>query len=62
MQDFELTSEEAEVLREVLQFRIHELDVEIFHTDIHDYKDVLKHRRAVLQQVLEKLPGVPAAA
>jgi hypothetical protein len=62
MQNFELTSEQVEVLREVLEHQISKMDVEVFRTDTHDFKEMLKHRRAVLEQVMAKLPALPLAA
>ena len=56
----ELTPEEVEVLREVLAHHIHDMNVEVFRTDTHDYKEMLKHRRAVLEQVLSRIESVPA--
>jgi len=64
MNDFmklEMTSEELEVLREVLESELKEIDVEVFRTDTHDFKELLKHRRAVLEGFMAKLSAVPAA-
>jgi hypothetical protein len=41
-------------MRDVLRHSLSELDMEIVHTDSHDFKEMLKHRRAILAQVLEK--------
>ena len=57
MQNIELTTEESEVLREFLQHKLDEADVEMFRTDTYDYKQMLKHRRDVLQHVLAKVSG-----
>ncbi len=61
MQNFEFTPEELEVLREVLQHGISEIDVEVFRTDTHDFKELLKHRRNVLEHILNKLSPTPVA-
>jgi hypothetical protein len=61
MQKFELTTEEAEVLRDILQHNLNELDVEVFRTDTHDFKEMLRHRRDVIERILGRL-AVPAAA
>ena len=62
MENFELTREEMDVLREVFQHAINEVDIEIHRTDTPDFKDKLKHRRAVLDNILRKLASAPAAA
>jgi hypothetical protein len=62
MQHVELTSEELEVMREVLRHCIGDMDMEVFRTDSHDYKAMLKHRREVLERVMEKLSKEPVAA
>lgn len=62
MQHVELTSEELEVLRELLRHSIGDMDMEVFRTDSHDYKALLKHRREVLERVVEKLSKEPVAA
>ena len=61
MQSVEFNAEEQEVLRDVLQHAIAEIDIEVFRTDTYDFKQVLKHRRSLLQSVLGKLPPVPVA-
>ncbi len=55
MQRIELNSEEAEVLRDILQHALTEIDVEIFRTDTHDFKERLKHRREDLERIFAKL-------
>ena len=62
MQKVEFTFEEIEVLREVLQHGLTEIDVEVFRTDTHEFKAMLKRRRTVLEQVFSKLSAVPVAA
>jgi hypothetical protein len=62
MQSLSLSPEESETLREVLRHLINDMDVEVFRTDTHDYKEMLKHRRDLLEHVLEKLNTLPAAA
>ncbi len=57
MQNVEFTAEELEVVREILQHRLSEIEVELFRTDTHDFKEMLKHRRGVLEQVLARLPA-----
>jgi len=55
MPNIELSPEEVEVLRDVLQHNLSELDVEVFRTDTHDFKAKLKHRREVLDHILNKM-------
>ncbi len=62
MQTFEFTPEEQEVLRDLLQNRIGEIDIEVFRTDTHEFKEMLKHRKETLEHVLEKLAAAPIAA
>lgn len=62
MQNFEFTSEELGVLREVLQHSISEIDVEVFRTDTHEFKEMLKRRREVLERLLGKFAASPVAA
>jgi hypothetical protein len=61
MQKFELTTEETEVLREILQHSLNEVDVEVFRTDTHDFKAMLRHRRDLIERILGKL-AMPACA
>jgi len=62
MQNLEFTTEEEEVLKEVLRHCIDEIDIEVFRTDTHDFKQMLKHRRALLEHMLLKLSAAPVPA
>jgi hypothetical protein len=62
MQHLHLTSEETEVLRDVLNHAISEMEIEILHTDTHGFKEMLKRRRALLDQVLTKTAEKELAA
>jgi hypothetical protein len=55
MQMLELTADEFEVLADLLQRGISEIDVEVFRTDRREFRDMLKRRRAILEQVRAKL-------
>ena len=55
MQCIEFTPEELDVLREVLQHKMEEASVEMFRTDTHDFKQMLKHRQQVMEHILAKL-------
>ena len=62
MQHVEFSVEELEVLRDVIRHQIETMDVEVFRTDTHVYKEMLKRRRAVLESVLAKLTMAPVTA
>ena len=55
MKALELTAEEQKLLQETLESSIRDLEMEVAHTDSHDFKETLKHRKALLDQLLEKL-------
>ena len=55
MQRIEFTQEELELLREVFQNRDEEIGVEILRTDAFEFKELLKHRREVLERILDKI-------
>jgi len=61
MMNIEFTPEESDVLLELLQNERKKIDVEISRTDTHEFKELLKHRRSVLEHVLAKLSAVPIA-
>jgi len=56
MPTLELTPEEFELLREILEFNLSELRMEIVDTDNSRFKDGLKHRKHTMMDILEKLP------
>jgi hypothetical protein len=58
MQTIEFTPEEKDVLSEVLAHEIEGINIEVFRTDTHDFKEMLKYRRAVLEHLLEKISSV----
>lgn len=62
MQSYEFTSEELEILRDVLRHAASEMDLEVARTDSHDFKVMLKRRRDILDHVLTKLGSAPVAA
>lgn len=59
MHHIEMTDEQLEVLREVLRHELEAINIEVFRTDTHDFKEMLKHRREVLERVLEKISVQP---
>ena len=56
MQKLEFGSEELDLLRDILQHALSEIDVEVFRTDTHDFKALLKGRRELMERILAKLP------
>jgi hypothetical protein len=61
MTTIELTAEEQEILAQVLQSSLVTLELELVHTDHLEYKELLKHRRQVLQRLRDKVPELMAA-
>ena len=55
MHRLDLTSEEAYVLREVLQSYLSDLRMEMADTDRRDFRDQLRHRKEILEKVAEAL-------
>jgi len=60
--DLALTPEEAEEVRLVLESSLADLHLEIRHTDRYEFREILKERRAVLQEALRRLSATPALA
>jgi hypothetical protein len=58
MPALQLSAEEAEVLKEILQSYHDTLLMEIANTDTRDFRDRLKHRETVTRDVLQQLRGV----
>ena len=55
MTTIQLEPGEADVLRHVLESYLSDLRMEIADTDSKDFRDGLKHRKEVLNRVLERL-------
>jgi len=62
MIQLQLTTQEAQHLKEEVTTRMTELDHEIAHTDSIDFKDMLERRRESVRRFLEKLPSSDAIA
>jgi hypothetical protein len=62
MLDLVLTAQERDELRLVLESYLGDLSVEIRRTDGYDFREVLKERRTVLQQVLRNLIRISEAS
>jgi len=62
MTNLELTAEEQKLLKETLERGRRDLEMEVLHTDSRDFKEMLKHRKEVLDHLLGKLQraAVPA--
>ena len=56
-----LSSEEADVLRDVLESARGSLREEIYQTTTYQVRDQLKQREAILNALIVKLGGPPAA-
>ncbi len=59
MLELDLTEQERDMLRHVLESYLSDLRMEIADTDRQDFRDMLKGRKAVIQKVLGAL-GVGA--
>ena len=62
MSILQLTSEEERILTEVLERSNRDLEVEVAHTDSHEFKAMLKQRREAIQGVLNRLQRPAMAA
>lgn len=55
MPTIELTSVEADLLKEVLESDLRDLRMEIAGTDLKEFRDKLKEREATMRQLIERL-------
>jgi hypothetical protein len=62
MQQIELSAEERDVLGEILQRAMIDLESEIIHTDTHSFKELLRHRHEIMEQLQNKLTPLTVAA
>lgn len=58
----ELTVEEQLLLSQVLERRIHDLEIEILHTDKAEFKAMLKERLALMRSLLGRFSQPVAMA
>lgn len=49
------SSEQIELLRDVLERELREIEVEVLRTDSHNFKAILKRRKAMLEALLGKV-------
>ena len=62
MKTLELTEDEQRLLGETLERSIRDLEMEVLHTDSHEFKAMLKQRKIVLDRVRTKLGCVEVDA
>jgi hypothetical protein len=55
MKTLALNDDEERVLREMLERSVHDLEMEILHTDHHEFRALLKARHGVLRTLLGRL-------
>lgn len=55
MCQIELSAQEQEILGQVLQHSLATLEVEIQHTDHQEFKELLKHRRNLINGLLARI-------
>ena len=55
----ELTPEERDLLREVLERNLNEVDLEIHRADTLGFKDMLKQRKQSLENIIKKVDPAP---
>ncbi len=61
MVDVELTQNEANILREILQTHLSELTFEIAFTHNREFTELLRKKRDFMIDFLQRLEGVPAS-
>ena len=59
--DFALTEQERDELRLALRIYVTDLRMEISHTDRYEFREELKAKRAILEEVLRRLGGATSA-
>lgn len=62
MLSLQLTPEDVQVLREILESYLGELRVEVHHTDDFDYREGLKHKEAIVKKLLQHLQAEASSA
>jgi hypothetical protein len=58
----QLSTEEALLLREILESYLGDLRGEVHHTDSFEYREALKHEEATLKRLLQQLQPDMASA
>lgn len=62
MLQIQLSTEEALLLREILESYLGDLRGEVHHTDSFEYREALKHEEAALKRPLQQLQPDMASA
>ncbi len=62
MHTITLTSEEKQMLEDVLQCSVSDLRSQIVHTDHYNFKKMLKNRKQLIQKILDSLKKPSIAA
>lgn len=62
MANLQLTPDEERLLSEVLERSIKDIEVEVDHTDLRDFKAMLKQRRELLTQLRNRIAGAAPGA
>ena len=62
MVHLELTPNDAEVLRFTLESYLSDLRMEIANTDLMDFRERLKDRKAILRRIANELAGIKIKA
>ena len=55
MTKLNLTPEQAEILKETLDSYQSDLRMEIAHTDQHDFREMLKNKKKILNEIVDML-------
>ncbi len=61
MQRIELRPDERDVLRDVVHQAVAEMEIEVFRTDSHEFKEMLRHRLDLLKHVAIKIDAMDPA-
>jgi hypothetical protein len=61
MKTLVLNPEEERILAEVLERHVHDLDMEVAHTDSREFREMLRHRRDVLSHMQGRVQSLARA-
>jgi len=62
MPTLDLSPEQAEALADTLESYLSDLRMEIADTDLKDFRDKLKHRKALLNEILDAIRSTSPGA
>jgi hypothetical protein len=60
MRRIELRPDEQDVLRDVVNQAVAEMEIEVYRTDSHEFRDMLRHRLDLLKHVAIKIDAMDA--